>query len=116
CGGREYAVSQFDRVLSKRPPGSAFKPFVYTAALNTAVVGGATIFTPASTVEDSPTTFEYDRQSYTPSNFNHEFRGTVTLREALAHSLNVATVKVGQMVGFDNVVALAHAAGMNEDI
>jgi penicillin-binding protein 1B len=116
CGGRDYAVSQFDRVLSKRPPGSAFKPFVYTAALNTAVVGGDKVFTPASTVEDSPTTFEYDRQTYSPSNFKHEFRGTVTLREALAHSLNVATVKVGQMVGFDNVVALAHSAGMNEDI
>jgi penicillin-binding protein 1B len=116
CGGREYALSQLDRVLSKRPPGSAFKPFVYTAALNTALTGGNQIFTPASTVEDSPTTFEYGRQTYTPSNFKHEFRGTVTLREALAHSLNVATVKVGQMVGFDNVVALAHSAGMNEDI
>jgi penicillin-binding protein 1B len=116
CGGREYALSQFDRVLSKRPPGSAFKPFVYTAALNTAVTGGNPILTSASTVDDSPTTFEYGRQTYSPSNFNHEFRGTVTLREALAHSLNVATVKVGQMVGFDNVVALAHSAGMNEDI
>ena len=116
CGGREYALSQLNRVLSKRPPGSAFKPFVYTAALNTAVSGGDRIFTSASTVEDSPTTFEYGRQTYSPSNFDHEFRGTVTLREALAHSLNVPTVKVGQMVGFDKVVALARSAGMNKDI
>jgi len=116
CGGRNYAISQLDRVLSKRPPGSAFKPFVYAAALNTAVVGGNPVLTPASTVADSPATFEYDKQVYSPSNFKHEFMGTVTLRQALAHSLNVATVKVGQMVGFVNVVALARAAGMNEDI
>ncbi len=117
CGGRDYASSQLDRVLSKRPPGSVFKPFVYTAALNTALAGGDPVLTPASSVDDSPTTFEYgNQQTYSPSNFRHEFMGRVTLRYALAHSLNVAAVKVGEMAGFDKVVAIAHQAGLNEDI
>ena len=117
-GGRDYASSQLNRILAKRPPGSVFKPFVYTAAMNTAISGGNRVFTPSSTVVDEPTTFAFDdnRQTYSPANFKNEFRGTVTLRQALAHSLNNATVKLGEMVGFNNVAALAHAAGMNEDI
>jgi penicillin-binding protein 1B len=114
CGGRDYAISQLNRVLSKRPPGSVFKPFVYAAALNTAVQGGNQVFTPASTVDDSPATFEFANQTYSPNNFKGEFRGMVTFRQALAHSLNVATVKVGQMVGFDNVAALARQAGLSD--
>jgi len=116
CGGRDYAISQLNRVLSKRPPGSVFKPFVYTAALNTAVAGRGPILTPASTVDDSPTTFQFGNQTYSPNNFKSDFRGTVTFRQALAHSLNVATVKVAQMVGFDTVAALAHKAGLNDGI
>ncbi|HLK22463.1 MAG TPA: PBP1A family penicillin-binding protein [Bryobacteraceae bacterium] len=114
CGGRDYALSQLNRVLSKRPPGSVFKPFVYAAALNTAVVGGSQVFTPASTVDDSPTTFEFANQTYSPNNFKGEFRGMVTFRQALAHSLNVATVKVGEMVGFDTVAALATQSGLSD--
>jgi len=116
CGGRDYAASQLDRVFAKRPPGSVFKPFVYTAALNTAINGGNPVLTPATVVDDSPTTFDAGNQTYSPSNFDHEFMGDVTLRTALAHSLNVATIKVGQMVGFKNVVAVAREAGMNDDI
>src|SRR4029077_16433187 len=66
CGGRDYTTSQLDRVLSKRPPGSVFKPFVYTAALNTAVVGGQQLLTPASTVMDEPTDFQYGNATYSP--------------------------------------------------
>ncbi|HEX5226702.1 MAG TPA: PBP1A family penicillin-binding protein, partial [Bryobacteraceae bacterium] len=116
CGGRDYAASQLDRVFAKRPPGSVFKPFVYTAAMNTAITGGEPVLTPASMVDDSPTTFDAGNDTYSPSNFKHEFMGEVTLRQALAHSLNVATVKVGEMVGFQNVVAVAREAGMNGDI
>ena len=115
-GGRDYSTSQLNRVLAKRPPGSVFKPFVYTAAIASALEGGSQVFTPASTVLDAPATFQYDRQVYTPSNFKKQFYGQVTLRQALAHSLNVATVKVAQQVGFDNVVSLAHRMGLNEDI
>ena len=116
CGGRDYVNSQFDRVFAKRPPGSVFKPFVYTAALNTAIAGGMPVWTPSSTIDDSPTTFQFGNKTYSPSNFKNEFMGRVTLRQALAHSLNVATVKLGQQVGFANVVRMARAAGMNDDI
>jgi penicillin-binding protein 1B len=116
CGGRNYSLSQLDRAFAKRPPGSVFKPFVYTAALNTAIAGGDPVLTPASIVDDSPTTFGAGNQTYSPANFKQEFMGQVTLRQALAHSLNVAAVKVGQMAGFENVVAIARQAGMNEDI
>jgi penicillin-binding protein 1B len=115
-GGREYAASQLDRIFAKRPPGSVFKPFVYTAALDTAVTGGDPVLTPASVVDDSPASFEFGSQTYTPSNFKHEFMGQVTLRQAMAHSLNIAAVKVAQMAGYANVVSIARQAGMNEDI
>ena len=94
-GGRDYGSSQLNHTAAERQPGSAFKPFVYAAALNTAVEGGAAIFTPATTIEDEPTTFQFDNQPYQPGNFKQDFMGTVTLRQALAHSLNVATVKAG---------------------
>jgi penicillin-binding protein 1B len=115
-GGRNYGLSQLNHSLAKRQPGSIFKPFVYATALDTAVSGGPRVFTASTTVIDEPTTFYFDNQEYTPSNFEKKFFGTVTLREALAHSLNVATVKVGQMVGFDAVVDMANRAGMNYKI
>ena len=117
-GGRNYGLSQLDHVLAFRQPGSIFKPFVYAAAMDTGVEGGSHILTPSSMVDDEPTTFYYEHgtREYKPSNFEHKFYGQVTLREALAHSLNVATVKVGEMVGFDNVVGMANRAGMNYHI
>jgi penicillin-binding protein 1B len=117
AGGRDYASSQLNRVVALRQPGSAFKPFVYAAALNTALDGDAPqIFTPASLLQDEPTSFFFRRQVYSPSNFGHDFMGDVTLRTALKHSLNVATVQLAQEVGFQNVAALAHRMGLNEDI
>jgi penicillin-binding protein 1B len=116
AGGRNYGMSQLNRVLSLRQPGSIFKPFVYAAALNTAVEGGPRILTPSTIVTDQPTTFWIDGKPYEPSNFEHKFYGDVTLRTALAKSLNVATVKVGEIVGFDAVVDMAKRAGMNERI
>jgi len=115
-GGRNYGVSQLNHILAKRQPGSIFKPFVYTAAMNTAIEGGPRILTAGTTVIDEPTTFWYDNKPYEPSNFKHEFHGTVTLRQALAKSMNVATVKVAEMVGFDTVVDLAKKAGLNYNI
>ena len=115
-GGRDYGSSQLNHTVAERQPGSAFKPFVYAAALNTAIEGGATIFTPATTIEDEPTTFEFDNQPYQPGNFKQDFMGTVTLRQALAHSLNVATVKLAQMVGYRAVVDMARRAGLHDNI
>lgn len=115
-GGRNYGTSQLNRMLAERQPGSIFKPFVYAAAMNTAVAGGTRTLTPASIVVDEPTTFDFDGQEYTPGNFEHEFYGPVTLRKALAKSLNVATIKVAEMVGYNTVVNLAHRAGISEDV
>jgi penicillin-binding protein 1B len=115
-GGRNYGISQLNHVLAKRQPGSIFKPFVYAAALNTAVEGGSALFTPSTMVVDEPTTFWFDGKPYEPSNFEHKFYGPVTLRHALAQSMNVATVKVAEKVGYDKVVAMANRAGMNYKI
>ena len=115
-GGRDYGASQLNRALAKRQPGSAFKPFVYAAALNTALNGSPRPITPVTRILDEPTTFWFDNRPYAPDNFKHEFHGEVTLRQALAHSLNVATVKVAEMVGYDTVEELAKRAGMNLNI
>lgn len=115
-GGRNYGVSQLNRVLARRQPGSAFKPFVYAAALETPLRGDRPVLTPASIVVDEPTTFWFDNRAYTPANFKQEFHGEVTLRDALAKSMNVATVKVAELVGYDRVEELAQRAGMNLNI
>src|SRR5665213_1397863 len=115
-GGRDYAGSQLNRMFAKRPTGSVFKPFVYAAAMNTGVEGGSRILTPASMVDDTPTTFVFDGKPYRPANFHDEVFGMMTLRQALAKSDNVAAVKVARMVGYRTVVSMARRAGLNGDI
>jgi penicillin-binding protein 1B len=117
-GGRNYGQSQLNRALALRQPGSIFKPFVYAAAMDTAVEGGPKILTPSTLVVDEPHTFYYENgtRQYSPSNFKHEFYGTVPLRFALAHSLNVPTVKVAEQVGYQAVVNMANRAGLKEKI
>jgi penicillin-binding protein 1B len=113
-GGRNYGMSQLNHILAKRQPGSVFKPFVYAAAMNTGITPGApVVLTPASKVIDEPTTFWFDDKPYEPNNFTKKFLGEITLREALAHSINIPAVKVAEMVGYDTVVNLAKDAGMN---
>ncbi len=111
-GGRNYGTSQLNHALAKRPTGSIFKPFVYAAAMNTAIDGSTTVITPASTVADQPSTFTYGDQIYEPRNYKEEYHGDVTLRYALALSLNNATVRVAEEVGYDKVADLARAAGI----
>jgi penicillin-binding protein 1B len=111
-GGRDYGFSQLNHALSKRPTGSIFKPFVYAAAMNTGVDGSQTVITPASTVTDAPTSFAYGDQIYEPRNYKEEYHGDVNLRYALAMSLNNATVKLAEEVGYDKVADLAKSAGI----
>jgi len=111
-GGRDYGWSQLNHAVSKRPTGSIFKPFVYAAAMNTAIDGSANVITPASTVEDEPSSFAYGDQIYEPRNYKEEYHGEVTLRYALAMSLNNATVKVAEETGYDKVADLARSAGI----
>ncbi len=111
-GGRNYGWSQLNHALAKRPTGSIFKPFVYATAMDTALDGSQTVITPASTVTDEPTSFTYGDQIYEPRNYKEEYHGDVTLRYALAMSLNNATVKVAEEVGYDKVADLARTAGI----
>ena len=115
-GGRNYGVSQLNRILAKRQPGSSFKPFVYAAALETALGENSKPITSLTTLPDEPTTFWFDDKPYSPSNFKDEYHGTVTLRQAIAHSMNVPTVRLAEMIGYDKVVDLAKRAGMNLNI
>ncbi len=116
-GGRSYGASQLDHALAMRPTGSTFKPFVYAAAFRTAVEGtllpGQTqLFSQLTILNDEPTTFNFNGQEYTPRNFENEYFGPVPAREALARSLNNATISLASMVGYDNVAALARDAGI----
>jgi penicillin-binding protein 1B len=111
-GGRNYGLSQLNHSVAKRPTGSIFKPFVYAAAMNTALDGANPVFTPASMVADEPSTFSYGDQIYEPRNYKEEYHGQVTARYALAMSLNNATVKLAEEVGYDKVADLAKAAGI----
>ena len=111
-GGRSYGWSQLNHALAKRPTGSAFKPFVYAAAINTAVTGVQPVITPATLLDDSPTTFTFGDQIYEPRNYQEKYHGPVTARYALALSLNNATVKLAEMVGYDKVAELARSAGI----
>jgi penicillin-binding protein 1B len=74
--------------------------------------GDGAPWTPASMIEDEPTTFTYGDQIYEPRNYKDEYFGQVSASFALAHSLNNATIKLAEEVGYDNVATLAHAAGL----
>jgi len=112
-GGRDYGRSQLNHVLAKRQPGSSFKPFVYAAALTSGVDGSQPLITPATLLHDEPTTFQFGDVTYEPENFKQEYFGEVTLRQALMHSLNVATVSLAETIGYEKVRNLAVAAGFN---
>ncbi|MEP7347219.1 MAG: penicillin-binding transpeptidase domain-containing protein, partial [Gemmatimonadaceae bacterium] len=109
-GGRTYRRGAFNRALvAKRQPGSAFKPFVYAAALSTGM-------TPASMVDDEPVEIRSGRQVWAPANYGDEYQGRVTLRRALMHSSNAATVRVSRSVGERRVVDVAHRSGIHSPI
>jgi penicillin-binding protein 1B len=115
-GGRDYGQSQLNHALAHRQPGSVFKPFVYAAAFDNAVDGVQPIITPATTIDDEPTTFEFDGKEYTPNNYGERFMGRVTVRDALTNSLNVATVKVAELIGYGRVVQVARKMGLGTNI
>ncbi|GAC1649937.1 MAG: PBP1A family penicillin-binding protein [Gemmatimonadaceae bacterium] len=105
-GGRTLERGGFNRAFSAhRQPGSAFKPFVYAAAL-------AAGFTPATLVEDAPIAVDEGGRLWTPTNFSDDYLGSVTVRRALAVSSNAAAVRVSRAVGEPRVVNLAHRMGI----
>jgi 1A family penicillin-binding protein len=105
-GGRRGVQHGFNRALeARRQPGSAFKPFVYAAAL-------AAGYTPATVVDDSPVEIDDEGRIWRPENFAGEYGGPLTLRRALTRSANAATVRLSQAVGERRVVALARRSGI----
>jgi penicillin-binding protein 1B len=116
-GGRDYRRSQFNRaVQAHRQPGSLVKPFVYLAAFEAAREGHVGGVTPASLVADEPVTFESDKGLWAPLNYDRQFRGRVTLRQALEQSLNVPAVRVAHAVGTKPIGQLLHRLGVNSPI
>jgi penicillin-binding protein 1A len=105
-GGRNYGDSQFNRATAaRRQPGSAFKPFVYLAGLERGL-------TPDTVREDAPV----NHRGWTPENYSRDYRGPVTLRDALALSLNTVAVKVGLEVGPKAVVQTAQRLGITSPL
>jgi penicillin-binding protein 1B len=110
-GGRDYQTSQFNRaIFARRQPGSAFKPFVYLAALKPDRARG--FYTAASVVEDSPLIVQVGRDAWSPRNYEDSYEGQVTVRRALEKSLNSAAVRVAQGVGYPAVIEMARALGI----
>ncbi|MGH7392634.1 MAG: penicillin-binding transpeptidase domain-containing protein, partial [Candidatus Rokuibacteriota bacterium] len=111
-GGRDYQTSQFNRVVSaRRQPGSAFKPFVYLAALERQR-GGGPAFTPATFVDDSPLTLTVGGAEWSPRNYEDHYEGRVTVRRALEQSLNAATVRIAMEIGLPSVIETARTLGV----
>jgi penicillin-binding protein 1A len=105
-GGRDYARSPFNRATqARRQPGSAFKLFVYLAALRAGL-------TPESPVSDAPLRIG----TWQPKNYGDQYRGTLTLRDALALSSNVAAVRLSERVGRRNVIAAARDLGIRSPL
>jgi penicillin-binding protein 1B len=111
AGGKDYGQSQFNRATqAKRQPGSAFKPFVYGAALEAG-------FTPATLLKDSPRRYSNPGGArWDPHNYGGVYYGTSTLRLALAHSLNSATLDLAERVGVSKITAFAGRLGIKSPV
>jgi penicillin-binding protein 1A len=111
-GGYDFERSEFDRALqSYRQPGSAFKPFVYLAALDSG-------YTLADTLFDEPTVFLDNRTNveYQPENYTREYYGTLTLRTALEESRNIVSVKLLNQVGYRRAIDMAAKMGIRSHL
>jgi len=116
-GGRSYARSQFNRVTqAHRQPGSAFKPFVYLAGFQKAQDEHSPLFTAATVLDDSPLEMEVAGQPWSPQNFDQEYRGPVSARQALALSLNVPTIRAAATIGLKDVVRMARRCGIDSPL
>ena len=109
-GGSDYFLSPFDRTSSmRRQPGSAFKTFAYTAAI------ASKRATPATLLLDAPVDIEVGNdETWSPHNYDQQYRGRVTVREAFEKSLNVPTVRLTQDIGLQRVVNTAGNFGFDE--
>uniref|UniRef100_A0A7C4EN35 PBP1A family penicillin-binding protein n=1 Tax=Thermodesulfovibrio aggregans TaxID=86166 RepID=A0A7C4EN35_9BACT len=110
-GGNDFWETQYNRVFALRQPGSAFKPFVYAVALMKG-------YTPDDTILDAPVSFPgvTHGKIWSPKNYNNEYHGEVSLRTALALSLNSATVRLASNIGIKDIVEFAQKCGLSSKI
>jgi penicillin-binding protein 1B len=112
-GGRHYGSSPLDRAFrARRQPGSAFKPFVYLAALDPARVGRHEVKTVVSPVEDTPISLRVGGRLWQPVNYDGRFDGRLALEDAIADSRNAATVRLALDVGLERMVDAAADLGV----
>jgi penicillin-binding protein 1A len=105
-GGKDFWESQFNRaVQAKLQPGSAFKIFVYTAAIDKG-------YEPDDTIVDSPVTFRGANGVWRPKNFDGRYRGVVTLKKAFAYSINIPAIKLADKIGIKTVIDYAYKMGI----
>jgi penicillin-binding protein 1A len=110
-GGYDFVKSEYNRALyAKRQPGSAFKPIIYAAAIDHG-------FTPASIIMDEPVAYPNGAEGeWKPENYDHKFYGPTRLREALAYSRNVVTIKLVEKMGVNNVIDFARTLGFQGEM
>jgi 1A family penicillin-binding protein len=112
-GGRNYRLSQFNRaVQAHRSAGSLFKPFVYLAGFEAARDQNVTGLTPATLLADEPVTLDSGTGSWSPQNYDRQYRGQVTVRTALEQSLNIPAVRTVHQTGITALTSLLHAFGI----
>jgi len=110
-GSVDYNVSQYNRaVQARRQPGSSFKPFVYYTAFAS---GG---YAPETTIDDSPVRYRDGSKYYEPQNYGGGYSGPVSIRAALASSLNVPAVKLGQEIGLQSVIKVSRDLGITSPL
>ena len=114
-GGYDYALSPYNRVTqAKRQPGSAFKPFIYQVALDSGM-------SPSSMVPDIARTYTYagddgEEKTWQPKNYKNEYKGMVTIRDALTHSRNLATINMVSDMGFGKITDGLRRYGIVENL
>ena len=110
-GGRDFVHSKFNRAIqARRQAGSSFKPFVYTAALESGIPASE-VFTDGPVVLD-----QVDGTTWAPSNYEPEFLGSITMREAMSKSINMVAIKVGRQVGLESVAQMARRLGIRTEV
>ncbi|HEU0067643.1 MAG TPA: penicillin-binding transpeptidase domain-containing protein, partial [Nitrospiraceae bacterium] len=111
-GGYDFGRSEYNRaVQAHRQPGSAFKPIIYATAVNQGM-------SPASVILDAPVVYaqDQDEKTWKPENYGRKIHGMVSLRDALAHSHNLATVRLLDKVGVKNVIEFAKVVGITSPL
>jgi len=113
-GGREFERGNFNRAIqARRQPGSAFKPIIYAAAIDKG-------YNPSSTLYDYPVVYEEDtphgKRTWRPRNYEGRFHGPISLRDALVHSRNAATIRLLRDIGVGYVIQYAKRLGINSSL